>query len=493
MWFNKIGDLANLCKSIFGTSIFGVPFIFSLVGPVPSIILCIILGVATFHCSAILVECKYAIIEDICQEEEEEENRRWNEEHGMSTRCWLTANISYEDIGFCTMGKYGRWLVKVCLTLTQMGLTVNYMIVSGNAFYDLYWSALSLIEASAVDLRNGTLLDAGDSPGGSSLIVFVLLPFPVYVAMTMVQEIRGLSVISILSLSGLLAGVLIIVIYTALTAIDPSSTTSFFYVNWVSIPAAISQITTAYESIGVVGCKRQTPCKPQHSPSQILSIETSMKGNYSSFRQNLILSLTFFGSLLVTLGCVVYAGYGHQTAQLVFTNLPKGSAVSFLVEAMLLVASILCYPLQVFPAVETVEKLVFPCAEDAEEDAIIRDSKEEATASNEYIPALTFTRKLPTISKTVPRWKHVLVRLAFVTILAFIAVVFRENFVFILSFSGALAFIPLCFVIPSVIHLILLRQKLSILLTFIDISLIFLGIVSSVITIVTVCIELANL
>ena len=82
-----------------------------------------------------------------------------------------------------------------------------------------------------------------------------------------------------------------------------------------------------------------------------------MEGNHRNFDRLFTGAITIFSLMLGTVGILSYLQFGYSTQQIITQNLPKGH-IKMTVQIISVVALVFLYPLNIYPAIETLEATV---------------------------------------------------------------------------------------------------------------------------------------
>jgi solute carrier family 36 (proton-coupled amino acid transporter) len=222
--------------------------------------------------------------------------------------------LSLGDIGGVIFGPKGRVLVDLVLVLTQVGFCCVYVVFISVNLHSIFGSLESW--------------------------QYAVLLVPCFSIVCWIRELKWLAFLSLVGQVALVAGLSIIVVFAALSAVTITPET--YAVRFSGIPIFFGIALFSYEGVGVILPMRRSMKDPQ-AFGLVLD---------AAFIVMTILELAF--------GVIGYAGFGDQVNPNSITmNLPKGTIWAPIAQ-VLLATSIFCtYPVQMFPVIAILEEVLF--------------------------------------------------------------------------------------------------------------------------------------
>lgn len=315
--------------------------------------------------------------------------------HGMLhlMRCAAKcggAGYAYPDVGFAAFGPAGRVAVEFCLAGSQFLYCVGYPIFV------------------AENMRAVLQLLLGVQAEVSLLIVVQLAVLVPYCWVTQLDALGGAMFIANICIWGSL--IIVMVPIGEQLALEGSQPVEQF-IGGQSLVLFLSQAVVTFEGIGLV-----------------LPIKNAMKDS-SNFVPLLYGCMAAITLILMITGAVGYSTFGKDTELFVTLNLPPRSIPVLAVRVGFSLAVILAYPLQLFPAIEIVERCLLGPS--------------------------------PLIAAPSAVWRARALRTGIVLVAVGLAVAARRQYDALVGFTGGLAAVPLAFCFPALFHLRLFWHEQS--------------------------------
>ena len=219
---------------------------------------------------------------------------------------------TYRGVGAFAFGAIGKWTVIISVVILQLCFCSGYVIVSSNTF-EAYFPALP-----------------------RALVVFVII-MPLCGMLAMIRWIKDLTIVAVFGTIVYIVGVIGVTFFYGLPIVFKPNAPDFTEpVIWSSLPLFIG--TALYSIEGING---------------VLPIETAMERPNKAPTAMLIATMGYV-SLVAVFSIVAYAA-GFGVFDIVTRAFPRG-VLRGIIEWALVVSLILTYPLQLFPATETLEE-----------------------------------------------------------------------------------------------------------------------------------------
>ncbi|ELU10811.1 hypothetical protein CAPTEDRAFT_200253 [Capitella teleta] len=334
-------DIFNFMRALTGVGALGIPFAVKETGWLLAGVLIAFISVATCYASEKLIESKYLAIDRICENAQEKckakAEKKEIESKMLRLRESLSQHISLRQIGRLAMGTVAGAIFEYCCLITLFGIAINYHILFGNSLYHLVFPGDEAVSVdNATSTQNATGVRAEDS-SDSLLILFVLIPLPLYMCFALFREFRHFSIISCCTT---LAIILTLVVSTIFVSIDfsPGDVKPFV---WTTSVVGFMQMLTAFEILPVVAY-----------------LESSMRGNHHNFQRYMRGVVTFFATLTFCYGLMGYLRYGNDVPQMISSRFERG-VMSIIIDCSLMVAAVCAYAMPMNPVITFVENLIF--------------------------------------------------------------------------------------------------------------------------------------
>ncbi|XP_077992194.1 uncharacterized protein LOC144446320 [Glandiceps talaboti] len=276
------------------------------------------------------------------------------------------------------------------------------------------------------------VVDDDDDDDTKICYLWVLVPLPILILLSLLRNIRDFGIVSSVSLS---AGAMALVTITVvlITALQVVSDDVVLF-NWQSFLIMFGQVISTYEATAM-----------------IIPIESSMVGHRERFPIFLSIVITTYSTLLIMIGVLGYLVFGNDTEQVILDNLTNRTSselLIFLQIALFLTVS-LTYPMQMQPLIEVIEKILFTegkiCGPNSVEEerslCVDDDAVKNQLHGAEAIP------------KSVAAWKRNSVRIALVLLTAIMAILLNDSFSYVVAFAGSTGGVMIGLILPSVFYL----------------------------------------
>ncbi|XP_072026457.1 uncharacterized protein [Amphiura filiformis] len=528
MWHN-VTDFANIFKSFMGSGYLSNPFAYHQAGIGLGFIAMVFIAIATTHCCQLAVHCKKQIIKHLLKKQFPNGTQTTDPktsamlEHNMTeTRKSLERSLTLQDIAQISLGVWGLRTVNLALFITQFGFCTSYIIFLGKTLQHLFggiatedesteegerslsgtlqsvnmtsdmYDFLNSTDQTVTTIMYNTTIAVTTPPLMStnhsvpSYTVFVLALYPIFVVYSLIRKMRNIGPISVVS------NIINMSAYTAIMGYlikHYRPRDDIVWSKWSSFPIFFGMMTGAYEGLGT-----------------IIPIESSMEGNREWYSVLLNSALFLYTVFMAGIGMLGYLVYGENVHQVIVWNLPHHIPLVRLLNISLLLNVLSTFPIQLFPAIETVEGLVFARNQTVTYEEI--EMKDMGQSKNDMDMQIhqngtdeasinKGSHKMPTSTKDIvdkaPTWQRNMVRVMIVTVMVVIALVFEHVFAFFGALVGSLGCSLISFILPCLMHLFIHGVKsLSKAVVVKDICLISVGICGAIIGIYTSASKIAK-
>ncbi|XP_033104483.1 amino acid transporter AVT3B-like isoform X2 [Anneissia japonica] len=473
-------DFANVFKAFIGTNYLALAFAFEQSGLILGVIGLLVITMVTDHCCQLIVKCKYIVVNQIISEFLTREGITDVASPRIGRlRKRLEKHLTYGDIARKAIGKWGLYLVNFALFFTQFFFCIAYMIFLGNTLQtDLFpfvnETSKALVNTKQYNLfdnsQNNSIVHVNKNARVTTAPVFailVLFPLPLFLLFVLLRNVRNMGPISVVANISIFVGYgVVLVTLVKDFAVDPD--VKYFAI--ATFPVFFGAVSCAYEGIGT-----------------IIPIESSMAENRPKYPAFLHGSLLLLFTMLCSLGILGYLKYGSDVEQILIQNLPSGSITSYIVNVTICIGVAFTYPITVYPIIEILENILFTegrifgqslntlvvnCDNDNERAPLL-SSVSLSTEEIEISDLLPVAKSVP---ESVASWKRNIVRVSVVLIQTGLAIVFKDQFVYINAINGSIGSTLLAYILPAVISIKLAGQDISRLVFAKNIFLILFGI-----------------
>lgn len=370
-------------KSMIGTFVLYLPYLFSLCGVATgSIVIAIVAVISTWN-MMLLANC-----------------------HDIQGPLGAS---SYGEIGAIVYGHAGRIAVDVSILLAQLGCCITQIL----------YLTKNIIEDAGLSVDK----ERGYTDHASMIILggLTLLLAP----LAWIRRIQYLGTLMMIANVCVFAGFFSTFANSTivLAQFGPAN------VDWVfagpnGMLLFVGSVSICFEGVGVLLPIKQSMAHPEHFKPMVLTIMVA-------------LALLFAG-----FGIVGYLAFGDDVQLFVTLNLPP-NGMGVIVRTVYALAIFLSYPLQLFPAVEILERVVFYWAR--------------------HEPRGTY------------KWYKNAFRAFVVAFTAFVALMTGDTFSNFIAVVGALCSVPLAMIYPPLIHVKLASASLSTAQRVVEIAVAALG------------------
>ncbi|XP_053156772.1 proton-coupled amino acid transporter 1-like [Hemicordylus capensis] len=276
--------LIHLLKGNIGTGMLGLPLAVKNAGLVLGPISLLVIGIIAVHCMHILVKCSH----HFCTR-----HQKPFVDYGDSVMYGLEASPSS---WLRTHSIWGRYLVSFFLIVTQLGFCCVYFVFIADNLRQVVAAANGTTNNCNA---NETALLAPTMD--SRLYILSLLPF--MIALTFIQNLRILSVFSMLA--NIMMFISLVIIYQYIVMDIPDLSHLPLVSGWKTYPLFFGTAIFAFEGIGVV-----------------LPLENKMK-TPQHFSVTLYVGMAIVSFLYITLGTLGYIHFGANIQPSITLNLPN--------------------------------------------------------------------------------------------------------------------------------------------------------------------------
>ncbi|CAE1281045.1 SLC36A [Acanthosepion pharaonis] len=343
---------ANIFISFIGGGVLGLPYAFREAGVIEGSVIMAVIGFISIQAMLLIVECKYKLLEQRSQivKNYKAHKRKPDEESlVIDSSDIITAKVtplivecnedkfldcdsdeannstegqqnvlkiqdlSYGDLGYFAMGRFGRMVVDSVLLISQVGFCCAYLIF--------------ICE------------NLSDNIHGITLFECLAILLPPLCLLTLFRHLNSLSISSLFAqCSSLLAFAVVFWFdfqHIHLVTIHPKK------ISLSGLPFFLAISIYCYEGAGM-----------------ILSLEASVvKEKRKHFKKIFIWTMMLVTALYITFGICGYLSFGPATNPIITLNLPKGKALDFaiMVKSFLCLAMFFTYPVMLFPAIKVLE------------------------------------------------------------------------------------------------------------------------------------------
>ncbi|CAO1639344.1 unnamed protein product [Sympodiomycopsis kandeliae] len=297
---------------------------------------------------------------------------------------------SFGDMGGKLYGPKMRLTILTALVFSQLGFVAAYAVfVAQN------------LQAFVLGVTNGEKM--------IPTVYFILLQCALFVPLSLIRKIAKLSSTALVADAFILFGIVYLFQYEIRTVLDKGLSSDVKMFNPDSFPLFIGTAVFTFEGVGLVIPITESMKEPERFPKALSGV--------------MIIVMILFTSA----GALSYSAFGSKIQTVVITNLPQDSKF---VQAMLFLYSIailLSTPLQLFPALQILERGLF------------------SSKSGKYNTKIKFEKNL--------------FRSAVVLISCLAAWAGSEQLDVFVSFIGAIFCVPLCFLFPPLLSLRALSDR----------------------------------
>ncbi|ELT94243.1 hypothetical protein CAPTEDRAFT_212680 [Capitella teleta] len=345
---HMVADMFNVMRALTGVGSLGIPFAVEETGWLLAGFLIAFISVATCYASEKLIESKYLAIDRICDNIQEKckakTGKKAIESKMLRLRESLSQHISLHQIGQLAIGRVAGAIYEFCCLITLFGISINYYILFGNSLYHLVFTGDEAVSIdNATSTKNATDMRAEDS-NDNLLILFVLIPLPLYMCFALFREFRHFSIISCCTSVAIIISMVVSTIYVSMD-FSLEDVKSFA---WSTLVVGFMQMLTAFEIL---------PLVPY--------LESSMRSNHHNFQCYMRGVVSFFATLTFCFGLIGYLRYGNDVPQMIPLRFERG-AMSIIIDCSMMVAAVCAYALPMNPVNTFAENLILRKAKPGE-------------------------------------------------------------------------------------------------------------------------------
>uniref|UniRef100_K7GB53 Solute carrier family 36 member 1 n=1 Tax=Pelodiscus sinensis TaxID=13735 RepID=K7GB53_PELSI len=280
-WFQT---LIHLVKGNIGTGLLGLPLAVKNAGIVLGPLSLLVMGIAAVHCMSLLVKCAH----HFCHK-----YQRPFVDYGDAVMYGLEATPS---TWLRSHAIWGRYVVGFFLILTQLGFCCVYFVFLA----DNLKQVISAANSTTNDCYSNKTIELAPAMD-SRLFILSLLPF--LVLLVYIQNLKFLSIFSMVANLVMLCSLVMINWYIFTGIPDPSHLP--LVAGWKTYPLFFGTAIFAFEGIGVV-----------------LPLENKMK-NPRQFPTILYVGMALVTVLYISLGVLGYLRFGADIQASITLNLPN--------------------------------------------------------------------------------------------------------------------------------------------------------------------------
>uniref|UniRef100_A0A8D0DU52 Solute carrier family 36 member 1 n=1 Tax=Salvator merianae TaxID=96440 RepID=A0A8D0DU52_SALMN len=276
--------LIHVLKGNIGTGLLGLPLAIKNAGLVMGPVSLLVIGIIAVHCMHILVKCAHHFCSRL---------QKPFVDYGDAVMHGLEASPS---VWLRTHSIWGRYLVGFFLILTQLGFCCVYFVFLADNLRQV------------ISAANGTTNNCNSNETAllaptmsSQLYILSLLPF--MILLVFIQNLKILSVFSLLANLLMISSLIMIYQYTVRDIPDPSHLP--LVSQWKTIPLFFGTAIFAFEGIGVVLPLENKMKTPQHFPVI------------------LYVGMATVSTLYLSLGTLGYLRFGADIQASITLNLPN--------------------------------------------------------------------------------------------------------------------------------------------------------------------------
>ncbi|ELU08398.1 hypothetical protein CAPTEDRAFT_213307 [Capitella teleta] len=489
----------NFVRSIIGCGILVVPFAFTQTGVAGGVLSLVVISLATIFASEKLIKVKYCAISILCTHEISTYRDKTGEIDNdlLQTRVdrmqtYFTHHMKLQKIGELALSTTGSFLLRMGILLNRFGVAISCHILFGTTLYYTLYPEMPEVDPVEVFVgMNDTTPHAAafilSKASSTLLIVFVLVPLPIYLACILVGRSRCFSPLGI---TVTIVLVIVVCIGFVYSCIGFQMAQNIEVLSGKEIFIGFAGMLTAFDIIPIV-----------------IPLEEKMYGanRIDRFKPSIRAVVGSFGVFVLLYGTIGYLAFGSTSNQLLSTNFEIG-IVSYVLDGLLLLLASIAYVVPITPVLAYVDVKLFSVG------AVLGPKEEEASIANDVAAkrvgdegegldeweigddadgrnilegveqAILETLDLNTeISKSVALWKRLVARASVVIIGAGLAILMRDFYAYFMAFVGAATSAPLLFIAPAYLHLALDRSTtISRVSMAIDVAFIVFGLIVSI-------------
>ncbi|KAK8554098.1 hypothetical protein V6N13_073014 [Hibiscus sabdariffa] len=288
---SKLQTIGNIVVSIVGTGVLGLPYAFRVAGWLAGSLGAIIVGLATFYCMLLLIECR----------------------HKLASEEELKGTTTYGDLGFRCIGKPGRYLTEFLICISQCGGSVAYLVFIGQNL------------ASVFKLH------------GLNFASYIFLLVPIEIALSWIGSLSALAPFSIFAdACNLLAMGFVVKEDIQQVVGGDFSFRDRKAFDLAGLPFAGGMAVFCFEGFGMT-----------------LALEQSMRES-RTFPKVLAISFAWITVVYILFGTFGYIAFGDDTKDIITLNLPN-DWTAIAVQIGMCLGLVFTLPIMVHPICEIME------------------------------------------------------------------------------------------------------------------------------------------
>lgn len=301
----------------------------------------------------------------------------------------LKVPASFGDMGGILYGPKMRLAILTSIVFSQLGFVAAYTVFVA---------------------ENLSAFVAGVTDGATQIptVWFIALQCAIFVPLSLVRKIAKLSSTALIADAFILAGIIYLYQYE-ITHIVEKGFSDVKAFNSQSFPLFVGTAVFTFEGVGLVIPITESMQEPHRFPAVLSGVMVAVMVLFTSS------------------GALSYLAFGSNTKTVVMTNLPQDSKMVQACLFLYAVAILLSTPLQLFPALQILERGVF------------------ASKSGKYDPSVKRNKNL--------------FRIGIVVVSTFFAWAGSSKLDVFVSFIGSVFCVPLCFIFPVLLSLKALKDR----------------------------------
>ncbi|XP_060064830.1 uncharacterized protein LOC132545171 [Ylistrum balloti] len=414
---------ANIFISFIGAGVLGLPFAFKEAGILEGVFVMTTVGVLSVKAMMLIVDCKYKLLQDKkVEEHRDSKHRKYKEKEvnddGLAEKVEIVNLLSGDQ--------------EILPQTTEYKPEMSYGDVG---YYALGHTGRVLVDVAILVSQTGFCCaylifiteNLSDYMRHMRLIHWLLVLLPPLCLMTFIRHLGSLAITSLMAqCSNLLAFAVVIWFdfdHIHKIEIHPKK------MSLNGLPFFLAISIYCYEGAGM-----------------ILSLESSLAEDVRHlFKKYFISTMVIVTSMYISFGACGYLSFGKETNEIITLNLPKGDSIDFamIVKSCLCLALFFTYPVMMFPVMKILEGYLFV------------DGESQI-------------------------WKGNALRL-FMVLVTGLTVLLIPNFANLMALVGATCCTLLAFILPGLFHMSIHKGSLSIKQVVIDWTLIFIGVVGTIV------------
>lgn len=286
---------ANMFKCFIGIGILATPHAIQDVGIIGGAFVIICCGLLNLYTMTLQIACKNKLAQK---------------------GTYIT---SYSEMGFAIYGPRGKAFVDLCITISQLGFCIAYLLFVGH----------QLDQVICIETRQ----DFCDN-----MAAYITLGALILIPISWLKTFTFIAYISLFANVSIVFALITIMFYSEREYVqEPELHANLRYLDPTAMPLFFGIAVFNFEGNGVV-----------------LNLHSSMKEpeKFEPLMRNVIIAVIF---ILVIFAVCSYEAFGYKINDMVTLNLPHDNLTST-VQLMYCLALLGSYPLQIIPAIDITEK-----------------------------------------------------------------------------------------------------------------------------------------